>query len=81
MPDAGSGARTTSDKVLAVFFPVSAFDDLASGRVTMTVTSISRIVVPSLALVAACGAALVFGITNLPREPPVEVPRRLILVV
>jgi nucleoid-associated protein YgaU len=38
----------------------------------MTVTSISRIVVPSLALVAACGAALVFGITHLRREPPVE---------
>src|ERR1035437_322870 len=38
----------------------------------MTVTSISRIVVPSLALVAACGAALVFGITHLQREPPVE---------
>jgi len=38
----------------------------------MTVTSIGRIVVPSLALVAACGAALVFGITHLRREPPVE---------
>src|ERR1035437_8610291 len=38
----------------------------------MTVTSISRIVVPSLALVAVCGAALVFGITHLRREPPVE---------
>lgn len=38
----------------------------------MTVTSISRIVVPSLALAAACGAALVFGITHLRREPPVE---------
>jgi hypothetical protein len=35
----------------------------------MTATSIGRIVVPSLALVAACGAALVFGITH---EPPVE---------
>src|SRR5450756_416454 len=38
----------------------------------MTVTSISRIVVPSLALVAACGAALFFGITHVRREPPVE---------
>jgi len=38
----------------------------------MTATSIGRIVVPSLALVAACGAALVFGITHLRREPPVE---------
>jgi nucleoid-associated protein YgaU len=38
----------------------------------MTVTSVSRIVVPSLALVAACGAALVFGFTHLRREPPVE---------
>src|SRR5450756_2119000 len=38
----------------------------------MTVTSVSRIVVPSLALVAACGAALVFGITQLRRGPPVE---------
>jgi nucleoid-associated protein YgaU len=38
----------------------------------MTVTSISRIVVPSLALVAACGAALAFGITHLRSELPVE---------
>jgi len=38
----------------------------------MTATSMSRIVVPSLALVAACGAALVFGITYIRREPPVE---------
>jgi len=38
----------------------------------MTATSIGRIVVPSLALVAACGAALVFGITHLRRETPIE---------
>src|SRR5713226_7472424 len=38
----------------------------------MTATSIGRIVVPSLALVAACGAALVVGITHVQREPPVE---------
>jgi nucleoid-associated protein YgaU len=38
----------------------------------MTATSIARIVVPSLALVAACGAALVFGITHVRREPPAE---------
>jgi len=38
----------------------------------MTATSIARIVVPSLALVAACGAALVVGITHVRREPPVE---------
>src|SRR6202166_4820397 len=38
----------------------------------MTATPIARIVVPYLALVAACGAALVFGITNVRREPPVE---------
>jgi len=38
----------------------------------MTVRSISRIVVPSLALVAGCGAALVFGITHVRRGPPVE---------
>jgi nucleoid-associated protein YgaU len=38
----------------------------------MTSTSIGRIVVPSLGLVAACGAALVFGITHVRREPPVE---------
>ncbi|QDW38842.1 LysM peptidoglycan-binding domain-containing protein [Bradyrhizobium sp. KBS0725] len=38
----------------------------------MTATSMSRTVVPSLALVAACGAALVFGITHIRREPPVE---------
>jgi hypothetical protein len=37
---------------------------------TMTATSIVRIVV--LALVAACGAAPVLGITYLQREPPVE---------
>ncbi|MGO8910293.1 MAG: LysM peptidoglycan-binding domain-containing protein [Bradyrhizobium sp.] len=36
----------------------------------MTATSIARIVVPSLVL--ACGAALVFGITHVRREPPVE---------
>jgi len=38
----------------------------------MTATSIGRIVVPYLALVAACGAALVVGITHLRRELPVE---------
>src|ERR1700730_3711132 len=38
----------------------------------MTATTMSRIVVPSLALVAACGAALVFGITHIGRDPPVE---------
>jgi nucleoid-associated protein YgaU len=38
----------------------------------MTARSIVRIVVPSLALVAACGAALVFDITHLRRESPVE---------
>lgn len=38
----------------------------------MTATSMGRIVVPSLVLVALCGAALVFGITPLWREPPVD---------
>jgi nucleoid-associated protein YgaU len=38
----------------------------------MTATSIGRIIVPSLALVATCAAALVFGITHVGREPPVE---------
>jgi nucleoid-associated protein YgaU len=38
----------------------------------MTATSIARIFVPSLALVAACGAALVVGITHVRPEPPVE---------
>jgi nucleoid-associated protein YgaU len=38
----------------------------------MTATSIARIAVPSLALVAACGAALVFGIAHVRREPGVE---------
>src|SRR6202023_4018056 len=42
------------------------------GSRIMTTTSMSRIVVPSLALVAACGAALVFGITDIRREPPLE---------
>jgi nucleoid-associated protein YgaU len=36
----------------------------------MTVTSISRLVVPSLVLLTACGAALVFGTTHVWREPP-----------
>jgi nucleoid-associated protein YgaU len=36
----------------------------------MTVTSISRLVVPFLALLTACGAALVFGTTHVWREPP-----------
>ena len=39
---------------------------------TMTAKSISRIAVPSLALVAACVAALAFGIPNVWREQPVE---------
>jgi nucleoid-associated protein YgaU len=38
----------------------------------MTATLIARIVVPSLAFVGACVAALVFGITHVRREPPVE---------
>jgi hypothetical protein len=38
----------------------------------MIATSISRIVIPFLALVAACGAALVFAITHVQREPPLE---------
>jgi nucleoid-associated protein YgaU len=38
----------------------------------MGVTSIGRIVVLSLALVATCGAALVFGIPHVRHEPPVE---------
>jgi nucleoid-associated protein YgaU len=38
----------------------------------MSATSIGRIVVLYLALVAACGAALVFGITHVRRELPVE---------
>jgi nucleoid-associated protein YgaU len=44
-----------------------------SGKVlSMTATSIVRIVVPSLALVAACSAAIVVGITQLRHEPPLE---------
>ena len=38
----------------------------------LTAKSISRIVVPSLALVVAGGAAIFFGITHMRREPPVE---------
>jgi len=38
----------------------------------MTATSIGRIVVLYLALVTVCGAALVFGITRVQREPSVE---------
>jgi nucleoid-associated protein YgaU len=38
----------------------------------MTAISMSRIAVPSLAVVAACGVALVFGIQHFRREPPIE---------
>ena len=38
----------------------------------MKATSITRIAVPYLALVAVCGAATVVGITHVWREPPVE---------
>jgi nucleoid-associated protein YgaU len=38
----------------------------------MTATSMGRIVVPSLALVAACGAAIAFGVTHGWREAPPE---------
>jgi nucleoid-associated protein YgaU len=38
----------------------------------MTATSIGRIVVPSLGLVAACGAVLFVGFTHMRRAPPVE---------
>jgi nucleoid-associated protein YgaU len=36
----------------------------------MNATTIGRVVVPSLGLVAACGAALVVGITHVQRKPP-----------
>ena len=39
----------------------------------MTGASVARIVVPSVVLVGAAGAALVFGITHLRHEPLVEV--------
>jgi nucleoid-associated protein YgaU len=39
----------------------------------MTATSIARIVVPPLAFVVACGAALVFGLAHVPREPGGEI--------
>jgi nucleoid-associated protein YgaU len=38
----------------------------------MTVTSMNRVVVPFMALVAACGMALVFAIQHVRREPPVD---------
>jgi nucleoid-associated protein YgaU len=38
----------------------------------MTATSIGRVATRFLALVAACGAALVFGITHVQHEPPLE---------
>src|SRR5258705_5325552 len=38
----------------------------------MTATSMSRIVVPFMAFVAACGMALVFAIQHVRREPPVD---------
>src|SRR5712692_411812 len=46
--------------------------DSNKGSRIMTATSIGRIVVPSLGLVAACGAVLVVGITHMRRGPPVE---------
>ena len=42
------------------------------GLRTMTAISIGRVAVPSLALVAACVATLVFGIPRVWREQPVE---------
>jgi nucleoid-associated protein YgaU len=39
----------------------------------MTATSISRMVVPSMALVAACSMALVFAIQHVRRERPVDI--------
>jgi nucleoid-associated protein YgaU len=42
------------------------------GSRIMTAKSMGRIVVPSMALVAACGAVLVVGITHVRREPPFE---------
>src|ERR1700687_2236448 len=44
----------------------------SQGSCIMTATSIGRIAVLYLALVAACVAALVVGFTHLRREPPVE---------
>lgn len=38
----------------------------------MTASSMSRMVVPFLVLVAACGVALVFAIQHVRREPPVD---------
>jgi nucleoid-associated protein YgaU len=38
----------------------------------MTATSMGRIIVPSLAIVAACGAAIAFGVTHVWREAPSE---------
>jgi nucleoid-associated protein YgaU len=39
----------------------------------MTTTSLSRMVVPSMAFVAACGMAIVFTIQHVRREPPVDI--------
>ncbi len=39
----------------------------------MTTTSLSRMVVPSMAFIAACGMALVFAIQHVRREPPVDI--------
>lgn len=39
----------------------------------MITTSLSRMVVPSMALVAACGMALFFTIQHVRREPPVDI--------
>jgi nucleoid-associated protein YgaU len=38
----------------------------------MTVASMNRMVVPLMALIAACGVALVFAIQHVRREPPVD---------
>src|SRR5580704_5697833 len=39
----------------------------------MTTTTLSRMVVPSMAFVAACGMAIVFTIQHVRREPPVDI--------
>ena len=39
----------------------------------MAITSLSRMVVPSMAFVAACGMALFFAIQHVRREPPVDI--------
>src|SRR5437868_14114201 len=66
----GSRGLDSPNKLAQVTFRGAS--DLAKVGDAMSATSIGRIVVPYLAFVAACGAALVFSITHVRRQPAAE---------